>query len=85
MPRVFTYYDNSLPLKGLIGHSPCIIEIEADTIKDADAVFQEVTGTSPMKQVSTGCTLSPDFTFTPPDDDKLNWIEDGGYTHFGLP
>lgn len=68
MARIFTYYDNSLPLHGKIGASPVLIEVEAESITEADKVVLEMTGVNVNKATHIGCTIAREFTFTPPTD-----------------
>lgn len=60
----------------------CVIaEIEAETRREADFLFHLEVGPIPRKEPSwIGVWCRRDFSFTPPTQDKLEWIENGGYT-----
>ncbi len=64
--KVFTYFDNSLPLH-LLADSPILIEVEADAIMEADKIAERETGVAPAKTPSIGCAINRVFSFSPLD------------------
>lgn len=64
--KVFTYFDNSLP-PHLLADSPILIEVEADSIVEADKIVERETGVVPAKTPSIGCAINDRFSFDPLD------------------
>jgi len=50
----FIYKDNSQPNK------PIVFEVEAETITEADKLYQQVTGQNVVKQSHIGCSIIKD-------------------------
>jgi hypothetical protein len=64
--RVFTYLDNRLPLYRL-ADAPVLIEIEAETITEADRIVDHELGLAVAKSPAIGCRVSAEFSFEPLD------------------
>lgn len=79
--NIFGYARFTNPMMGAMGGYDCIIaEIEAVNKREADLLFHIEVGPIPAKELWIGTWFSNFFSFTPPTQDKLDWIENGGYT-----